>query len=109
MNFLKNISKFIETYTSSMLAITEKNIAINIIMVYLISSVFMFTLLFIILWWNFAAFSAKTKIAGKNMTFWIKREENTNTLPPFIPKLAIIAEIVYPIEKPLYPTTIYIK
>lgn len=36
-------------------------------------------------------------------------DENTNTLPPFIPKLAIIAEIVYPTEKPLYNITKHIK
>ena len=41
--------------------------------------------------------------------FLTKRKENTNILPHFIPRLAINAEIVYPIENPLYAIIIYTK
>ena len=76
---------------------------ISIIIVCLKNSVFIFINLFFIKFlYIFIPLSEIINKTGNKIKFCNINDIKTKAIPLFTPKVAIIAEIVYPIEKPLY-------
>ena len=53
--------------------------------------------------------TARVIIVGINIIFCNNIVENINNIDFPVPKVAVIADIVYPIQYPLYPITRYIN
>ena len=95
--------KFPETYTSKK---DDKHIANAIIAqkkvcLYISVFIFPFSLFLSKVLYNFVPLTPSAKMHGIKIKFWIKIVIIVNNIPFPVPNIAIKAETVYPIQKPL--------
>ena len=111
IELMVNIRMFVETYTSIKDEIHKSKNNIIDMIVCLIISILIFSLLlsFIIDLYSFIQLTVIKIITGINIKLCKKIVDSKNIIPFCVPKTAITAETVYPIQKLLYiniPSTI---